>query len=460
MWKPLLIPAALGALCGPSLAQEFQPRMGEPIRGLSTPELAAFVAGLAEYQFVLDEVDGLGPIFNDSSCAQCHTTPAIGGSSTRTVIRFGKSAQGGNPFDPLAGAGGSLLQSSALSSVAPEHFDTIPPEADVIIQRQTPHTFGMGLVEAIETADIVARETSPPNGFVSGRVHWTTPAEGGSLQPGRFGWKGGVPTALTFSADASVNEMGLTNRLFSVENAPQGDPALLALYDNVADPEDSMVPGAGRIDRQADFQRYLAPPPQTPRAGMLGEQVFDVIGCAACHTPQYTTGTAPEAALSNVLIRPYSDYLLHDMGSLGDGIVEGDASETEMMTRALWGLSQRGAFLHDGRATGGSFAKNVTEAIAWHDGEADFSRQNFTALTQADKDALFAFLSSLGRAEFDFDEDGDVSEFDWFFLEGMFTGPVPAVPITADDAAAITDVDTDGDFDLEDFLELQLAFTG
>ena len=460
MRKLLLTTSTLAGIAALASAQEFQPRMGEPVRGLDAAQLAAFEAGLDEFTAIIDKVDGLGPIFNDSSCAQCHTTPAVGGSSTRTVIRYGKSAQGGLPFDPLAHTGGSLLQSSALIEVLPQHFDTIPAEADVIIQRQTPHSFGMGLVEAIETADIQARELTPPNGFVSGRVHWATPVEGGPAVPGRFGWKGGVPTTLTFSADASVNEMGLTNRFFPTENAPQGDLALLALYDTVADPEDSTVPGQGRIDRQTDFQRLLAPPPQSPRSGMSGEQVFDSIGCSACHTRDYTTGSAPESALSGVVIQPYSDYLLHDMGSLGDGIVEGDAAETEMSTRALWGMAARGAFLHDGRATGGTFEQNATSAILWHDGEADFARQNFNGLSQGDKDALMAFLGSLGRAEFDFDEDGKVSEFDWFFLEPMLTGPAPATPFDADDPAAITDIDADGDFDLEDFLQLQMAFTG
>lgn len=459
MRKPLLIPCVLASLAGTVQAQEYQPRMGEPVRGLTPTELAAFEAGKIEFETILEKVDGLGPIFNDSSCAQCHSTPAVGGSSTRTVTRFGLAAAGGNPFDPLAQFGGSLLQSSALAEMPPEHFDAIPAIADVITLRQTPHTFGAGLLEGIANADIEAKELNPPNGFLSGRVHWATPVEGGAPMAGRFGWKGGVPTVLTFSADASVNEMGLTNRFFQTENAPQGDPAILALYDTVSDPEDSLVPGAGRIDRQAAFQRYLAAPPQTPRSGMAGAVVFETIGCADCHTPGYTTGSLPEAALSNQVIRPYSDFLLHDMGTLGDGIADGAASETEMATRALWGLAFRDAYLHDGRATGGTFEQNVSDAINWHDGEADYSRQNFNALTPSDVDDLLAFLRSLGRPEFDFDFDGDVTEFDWFFLEPLVTGP-GAGSVGPDDAGAEADVDQDGDIDLEDFMQLQLAFTG
>ncbi|QDU69408.1 di-heme oxidoredictase family protein [Engelhardtia mirabilis] len=454
-----IISCAALTLVGLAHAQEFQPRMGEPVRGLTPTQLAAFEAGKLEFETVLGKADGLGPIFNDSSCAQCHTTPDIGGSSTRTVTRFGLAATGGNPFDPLTAFGGSLLQSSALAEMPPEHFDAIPAMADVIIHRVTPHTFGAGLLEAVPSTDIEFGELNPPNGFVSGRVHWATPVEGGPLTAGRFGWKGGVPTVMTFSADASVNELGLSNRFFTADNAPQGDPALLALYDTVADPEDSIVPGAGRIDRQTDFQRYLAAPPQTPRSGMAGESVFTSIGCASCHTPQFTTGTAPEAALSGRTIRPYGDFLLHDMGVLGDGIVDGMASETEMSTRALWGMSSRDAFLHDGRATGGSFAQNVAAAIMWHDGEANFARLNFNALTPSDVDDLMGFLRSLGRAEFDNDLDGDVTVFDWFFLEPLFTAP-GAGTVTPDSPGAEADIDADGDLDLEDFMQLQLAFTG
>ena len=169
------------------------------------------------------------------------------------------------------------------------------------------------------------------------------------------------------------------------------------------------------------------------------------------------------AALSNKTIRPYSDFLLHDMGtSLGDGIVQGAATENEMRTPPLWGLRTRAevGLLHDGRATGGTPAENLRDAILAHDGEAAASRDAFVALTPVQQDQLFAFLLSLGRLEFDEEGDHDVDDLDWFFLEvdGHFTGP--GAFFTPDHPGAVADFDQDGDFDLADFAVYQRAMTG
>lgn len=462
--RQALLASALVALSSAAAGQQaqFQPRMGEPLPGLTASELNRFLLGRAEFDHVLSEAEGLGPIFNDSSCGQCHSTPAIGGSATTRVTRFGKAADGPNPFDPLASLGGSLLQKSLIAGADPSCEEVVPPEADVVIERVTPICFGSGLLEAIPDADIVANETTPPHGSVAGAVRMVAPVEGGPARPGRMGWKGGVATVLTFSADASVNELGLTNRFFTAENAPNGDPAKLLLCDTVSDPEDGPDGfGFDRIDRQTDFQRFLAPPPQTPRSGMTGETLFDQVGCTACHIPDFTTGTAPEAALSGVDIKPYGDFLLHDMGTLGDGIVDGPATENVMMTRALWGVGYRESLLHDGRSTGGSFQDNVDDAVAWHDGEAAFSRDAYQALDPVDQALIGKFLQSLGRPEFDIDgANNTVDIFDFFFLEEHFNGPAPAVPHTPDDDGALADVDQDGDYDLQDALVLQRAFTG
>ena len=161
---------------------------------------------------------------------------------------------------------------------------------------------------------------------------------GAPLVVGKFGWKAQVGTLLTFSGDATLNEMGITNSLVGSENAPNGDQALLAQCDLVMDPEEPLVDGVLFIDRITDFQRFLAPPPQTPKNGMAGEVIFNDIGCAVCHVPEFTSGVAPEAALTNITFRPYGDSLLHNMGSLGDGISQGDALELEMKTPPLWGI--------------------------------------------------------------------------------------------------------------------------
>ena len=462
--RALAFGAVTLALAASATAQEIQPRMGAPLGTLDSAQLTRFTRGKDVFDHQLTPAEGLGPIFNNHSCRTCHIGPASGGSSSVFVTRFGVAASGGNPFDPLENLGGSLQQ--ALSINSPSCDETVPTQANVVIHRISPPTFGFGLVEAVLDGDILYNEAFPPPG-VSGRTHMVHALEDPAGAPdrvGRFGWKAQVATVLSFSADASLNEMGLTNRFLPVENAPNGDLARLAQCDNVADPEDTMdSAGLFKIDRMTDFQRYLAPPPQTPRSGMSGEIVFGSVGCAACHlsTP-FTTSARAEPGLASTSFKAYTDFLLHDMGALGDGIVQGQATETEFRTPPLWGLGFRApiALLHDGRATGAGAAANIDAAILAHDGEGLASRNAYNALAAADKTALQNFLLSLGRLEFDYEGNNNVDEVDWFFLYPLVNGPVPAQPYSPDSTGAIADFDQDGDFDLEDFGVLQRAFTG
>ncbi len=437
-----------------------QPAAGEPVLGLSQDLIDRFNAGKVKFDTVLQPAAGLGPIFNQNSCGACHNAGGLGGSGTILVTRFGEATKDG--FNSLEQYGGSLLQSSGISL---ECQEVIPPEANVIAQRITNSTFGAGLVEAIPDADILVNATTPPPG-VSGIAHMVLPAEtpAGPQRVGRFGWKAQVATVLTFSGDASLMEMGLTNRLFEDENDPNGiRPPTLAECDTVADPEDGPedgVPGNPHfIDRVTDFQRLLAPPPQTPKSGMAGEAIFTTIGCAKCHIPTFTTGAAPEAALSNKVIKPYSDFLLHDMGGLADGIEQGGGAETDMRTPSLWGVRLRDPMLHDGRAVGSTFAERVLAAISWHNSpgsEAAASALAFAELSSTDKDLVLAFLDSLGRREFDASGDNVVSEPDLAHF-GSCYGPGPYTP---DDACAVHDVDQDGDVDDDDFALFLTVYTG
>jgi len=439
------------------LSQDFQPRLGDPIPGLTPAQKLLFEEGLTAFETPLSIAEGLGPTMNDESCAICHLLPAVGGSSNRKVNRFGKAATGMLPFDPLVALGGTLQQEQSIDVM--NCLEVIPPEADVTAERMTPHTFGAGLLESVDSADILFNEANQPPG-ITGYARMVSPVEGGPLRAGRFGWKGGVATVFTFSADASLNEMGLTSTFFPMENAPNGDLGALAACDTVMDPED--FPDAGgrtKIERFTDFQRLLAAPPQTPKSGMSGVAIFEVVCCADCHlTRTYTTQTVAEAALSGVEITPYSDFLVHDMGALGDGIVDGPVTETEFMTRALWGLQARGDdLLHDGRATAGTFRDNVVMAISEHGGEASASRAAALALSPVEIDRLVAFLGSLGKVEFDWEGDNDVDEIDWFFLLPLMTGPAPV--LSPDHPASVADIDADGDFDMRDFAVLQRAWT-
>jgi CxxC motif-containing protein (DUF1111 family) len=304
---------------------------------------------------------GLGPIFNGSSCAACHTAGGIGGASETSVTRFGRMVRG--HFDDMEGLGGSLLQSLAIDPAA---LETVPATATIVVQRITTPLFGAGLIEAIDDESIELNARRPQPDGVRGRVSRVVDVSSGSVRVGRFGWKAQEASLLAFSGDAYLNEMGITSRLFPSENAPNGNAELLKLYDQVPDVEDAVDPANGKsdIDHAADFMRFLAPPPQLRRTALAvaGERVFEKAACSACHTPVMFTGTRKVAALNQQPVRLYSDLLLHDMGRLGDGIEQGDASTREMRTAPLWGLRARTALLHDGRA------KSVSEAITQHDG--------------------------------------------------------------------------------------------
>lgn len=450
---------ALGSSAGLCLGQDHQARMGEPVPGLTPAEADLFEAGALAFAAGLTIPEGLGPIMNDVSCGACHNIPALGGWGPNTVIRFGRSAQAGQPFDTLDLLGGSLLQEQAID---PACAETIPAQADVTSERLAPICFGAGLLEAIPEAAIAQNEAVQSSLGLAGYRRMFTPLEGGPAGASRFGWKGGPSTVMSFSIDAANMEMGLTSVFMPNDQAPNGDQAQLALCDNVSDPEDAPdAQGYTRVDRITHFQAMLAAPPQTPRSGTMGEGVFTAVGCADCHTPTYTTGPHAIGALSGVEIHPYSDFLIHDMGSGGDGIADGPVSETQHLTRALWGLSLRTSMMHDGSITGGSFDQLVHDAILAHGGEAAASQAAYLALAPSDQGALRKFLRSLGQAEFDLsDDDHDVDEFDWFFCYQQFNGPVPAAPHGPDSVGALCDLDQDGDFDLVEFGAFQRAFTG
>lgn len=454
----LLLLAGAVASAGDPIAP--QRKAGAPLAGLTQAEAERFELGMLAYTSFLSVEDGLGPIFNQNRCSDCHTNP-IGGWGSVKVTHFGLADKGS--FDPLTHLGGPILQVNFISESCQE---VVPPEANVVAQRVTNSSMAFGMIEAIPDAAILAlADPFDANGDgISGRAHMVQPVEApGTLRVGRFGWKAQVATILTFSGDAARNELGLTNRLFPEENAPNGNLELLLECDTVPDIEDGPdEDGLHFIDRVTDFQRLLAPPPQTPRSGMSGELIFNAIGCAACHVPQWTTAddpTLPDAIRAKT-IRPYSNFLLHDMGILGDGIVDGDAGELEMRTPTLWNLRTRDPMLHDGRVAGGSFEERIagpTGVVAWHDvigSEARPSAQAFFALSAADRAKVIAFLDSLGRLEFDADGNGFIGFVDFLAFQGCF-GTTDVHP---DDACAVHDIDQDGAITITDFASLLLVY--
>jgi CxxC motif-containing protein (DUF1111 family) len=333
--------------------------------------------------------EGIGPVFNGTSCAECHNAGAIGGGSRIRVTRIGGLKNG--LYTDLPEFGGPVLQNRSLrefDTSCPIPGEVVPREASFVSLRITTPLFGAGLVEAIPDATILGNiRLNDPDGVqgVPNRVYNPLTAK---TEIGRFGWKAQHSSLILFSGDAYLNEMGITSKLFPKENLPQGLPIPKG-WDSVADPEDQ----DGDVEKFVDFMRFLAAPgrrlPLTPQV-QEGERLFANIRCNTCHVSEMMTGNSPIQALSNQPVRLYSDLLLHRMGrGLADGIQQGDAKGDQFKTAPLWGLSRRNAFLHDGRAN------SPEEAIGWHDGEARNARDRFAKLPARDRDALMAFLRSL-----------------------------------------------------------------
>ncbi len=362
---------------------------GAPLPGLTAVELANWQSGLAQFQVVETPETGLGPIYNNVSCVACHSVPAIGGSSTIRATRFGRTTNG--VFSPLPG--GTLFHQYA---VAAELQEVIPRQANTIAQRQAQPLFGLGLVDAIPDSEILQLAAKLPVDGVTGRAAMVVEVPGQPATVGKFGWKAELSSLPGFVSNALDNELGITNEFYPNENAPNGDTALLEAYEAanpVVEPNDQVNPATGTTDvqRLSNFLRFTAPPPPVPltASAAAGQVIFKQTGCAVCHVPSLITGTNAYAVLSNKTVPLYSDLLLHDMGTLGDGIAQGDAGPTEMRTAPLWGLRASGPYLHDGRAP------TVDAAIREHAGEATAAVNRYLQLTPGQVQELLDFLNSI-----------------------------------------------------------------
>jgi CxxC motif-containing protein (DUF1111 family) len=360
---------------------------GAPLPGLTPSEQDRFSIGRDDFEEEETAADGLGPVFNDTSCAACHSSPAVGGDSNTLETRFGRSSK--NKFDPMTAYGGPLIQSQGIAAGGPCSGETVPPEADYVADRKTTPLFGLGLVDNVpdDVFKRIAKSQREHAPAVAGMLHMVKDVDSGKVKVGRFGWKAQVATLRTFSGDAYLNEMGITNPLFPKENTPQGDASRLASCDAVKGLEDD---GEG-VEAFTDFMTFLGAPPRGPITPLVeaGEEIFHQIGCAICHHPTLETAPNTITALDQVTFHPFSDFLLHDMGDLGDNIEQGQAKGSQMRTAPLWGLRERSHFLHDGRAD------TLQEAILAHDGQGQDTRNLFLDLSTADMQALIMFLKSL-----------------------------------------------------------------
>ena len=350
-------------------------------------------------RFVFEEVetvaDGLGPTYNAQSCAECHQNVATGGASQVTEHRTGRS-NGDNFFEA---PGGSLIQSRATF---PDIVERVQVQDDVRTFRISTNTLGAGYVEAIANTTLLAIRDAQP-GSMRGTATMVAVLEAdGAARVGRFGWKSQHASLQSFAADAYLNEMGITSPLMPDENTYSGRFIGFGTpYDPTPDPEDD----GDDVIAFADFMRSTKAPSRGPITSDVaaGERVFAQIGCATCHVASITTaapGTSINggefvvpSALGNKIIHPYSDFLLHDIGS-GDGIPllptpELAGTATQIRTAPLWGLRTRNRLMHDG------LSFTYPDVIRRHAGQAAGVTARYYGLSSTQRKVLAAFLDSL-----------------------------------------------------------------
>jgi CxxC motif-containing protein (DUF1111 family) len=340
------------------------------------------------------ESDGLGPVFNASGCGECHiANPVFGATSQITETRAGLF-QNGQFYDH---AGGSLIHARTLPEYIQYQERVNHSRTNVIAIRNTISVLGDGFVEAIDNDTLQAIVQAQPPAQRGQLVSVPVLEEPGRNRIGRFGHKAQQASLLSFSADAYVNEMGITSPMQPDEPTANG----VAVTDPVPGLDDEGVD----VALFALFMRSTkAPPVDAAIAGTAearrGSQVFDAVGCAVCHTRNIVTaapGTSINGgalkvakALGNKVIHPFSDYALHDVGT-GDGIVQngGPSTRNKIRTTALWGLRARGKFMHD------NLSHSVEDAIARHGNQGAAAREAFNRLSSSDRRNLLRFLSSL-----------------------------------------------------------------
>lgn len=350
----------------------------------------------AVFEQVEANADGLGPIFNGTSCAGCHSTPVSGGVSDITELRAGHLDAKGNfvPATAFVNFGKDPIPNRSLinrNAICPAAQETLTAADNIRALRLTLNLLGDGFVEAISDATLQQIQLNQP-ACMQGEIITVPALEGGS-GTGRFGWKDQHVSLLSFSSDAYLNEMGISNRL-----RPNQDD-ITHICDTVADPEDV----ENDINTFARFMRATKAPPRdaalaaTPDA-QAGEALFNQIGCATCHVPTIVTaptgtvvasGTVP-ACLGSKIIHPYSDFLLHRLGT-GDGIVQNGPQDTRLRLRTapLWGLRTHPVLMHDGGSA------TISDAIQRHAGEAQGVLASFNGLSAAQQQQILTFLNSL-----------------------------------------------------------------
>lgn len=403
-----------------------------PAEGLSADDEMAFFSGNAFFNQAWVEApssttarDGLGPMFNSRTCSGCHFRDGKGAppSNDRSplgglLLRLSVPGPDGPMPDPVYGG---QLQDQANDDIPVEALARIThvprtvtyadgsrvtllePEYELselgygplaeglmISARVAPHMVGLGLLEAIpvERLEALADPDDADADGISGRIQ----RHGDEV--GRFGWKADAVDVPRQVAGAFAGDMGLTSPLVPNDDCTASQTACLAATHGGEPEVEQHI-----FDVTVTYSRTLAVPVRRnadDREVLKGKRLFHETGCAGCHVPSHVTGESAVAALEEQLVWPYTDLLLHDMGEgLADDRPVGEASGSEWRTAPLWGLglvedvSGHTRFLHDGRA------RSLEEAILWHGGEAEASRDAFLELSARQRDQLMTFLEDL-----------------------------------------------------------------
>ncbi len=390
---------------------------GTPIDECGAPAVAPTARGNGRFEdnkFIFSERenvdDGLGPTYNDVGCVECHQSVDVGAFGQQMEFRAGHISNGAFVDAP----GGQLIHARGTDSDIVEHISTAET---VKAFRVVTSTLGDGFVECLANATLENNVANQPLAQRGTLTNVPVTEANNALRHGRFGWKAQQASLLSFAGDAYLNEMGITNPFdgFGGRSSSAADagthenPASTAEgvinvtfpspFDPVQDPEDD----GDDVLAFADFMAATRAPGRQnpiPAAATRGDSLFNSVGCNVCHTRTLVTAapgtsinggafTVP-TALGNKIIHPFSDFALHNIGT-GDGIVQnaGQSSANQMRTAPLWGIRGRNRLMHEGL--------NITifDSIQLHAGQATTARNNFNALTAAQRNDLIAFVLSL-----------------------------------------------------------------
>ncbi|MBV7388276.1 hypothetical protein KRX11_06405 [Pasteurellaceae bacterium TAE3-ERU1] len=409
------------------------------VKGLNDAQLDEFMLGRSFFTIpwvvapsATTARDGLGPLFNANACVACHSESRHKGALSkgegvnRTLVfklsqpskHSQRPAHSVTMPDPVYGSQIAINATGAVPFEAKtalrwqEHTDTLADGTVVSLRRPigelselnygpldkatrislrvAPVLTGLGLLEAVsdDTILALADAQAKQQSAVKGKVQWVYNPYTQKKEIGRFGYKAAHSSVRMQTADAAHNDMGLTNPFYPTENCTSAQTACLNATPSRNSPQGRIDLPLLRLDAIAFYLKKLRAPANLP-AGKhpKGEQLFAHIGCQECHTPSLQTA-------DGLPFMPYTDMLLHEMGEgLSDNRPEFEAAASEWRTTALWGLNARLKagilLLHDGRA------RNVTEAILWHGGQAQESVDHFKNLTPSDRQALLDFVESL-----------------------------------------------------------------